>query len=248
VSWLPDVDYKKMLRLNLFIAKSGHCSRRKADRLIAAGKVSVNGSIVREPFLRVGDDDVVSINGKTLSRKEYIYIVFHKPRGVVSSRKDWFARRTIMDYLPERFKNVYPVGRLDKESSGLLLLTNDGDFCYRLTHPKFLVEKEYLVTVAGRIAPDILKRAKDGLPCGGEYLKADRIDIVSREKKFTICRVVVHEGKKRHIRRLFKALGLRVIELMRLRIGKLVLRDLAPGRYRMAAKRELDRLFFNSSR
>jgi pseudouridine synthase len=227
------------MRLSLFIAKSGYASRRKADALIEEGKVEVNGRTVREPYFRVNPGDTVRACGKPLHITEHVYIVFNKPVGVTTTVQDKFAEQKVVDFLPAQFKGVFPVGRLDKNSSGLLVLTNDGDVCYHLTHPKFAVEKEYIVRVAGILRKEDCQRAKKGVVDEGDHLKVKNIRITKSEKESTICTAVVSEGKKRHIRRLCVGLGFPVLELKRVRIGNLKLGDLKPGEYRIVKKEEL---------
>jgi len=231
------------MRLNLFIAKSGYASRRKADCLIKEGKVRVNAKEVLQPFLQVGNKDKVEVEHKLLRLKELTYILFNKPKGVTTTLSDKFALKKVIDFFPKEFfarsesasggKGIYPVGRLDKQSCGLLILTNDGDFCYRLTHPKFSIEKEYLVELRGRISPSDCQRAKNGLNLEGEHLKVKSIKILTSHGNETICKVIISEGKKRHLRRLFKALGFFVEELKRVRVGGLVLGNLETGEYRL---------------
>ena len=228
------------MRLSLFIAKSGYASRRKADDLIQAGKVEVNGKVVAEPYFRVSEEDVVIVNGKTLILSGHVYLAFNKPEGVTTTLQDKFAEKKVTDYLPEKYKGVFPVGRLDKNSSGLLILTNDGDTCYRLTHPKFSVEKEYVVRVSGSVREEDCEKAKKGVVDEGEHLKIKTMRILKADKQTTTCGVIACEGKKRHIRRLFAGLGFSVLELQRIRIGSLVLGDLKPGEYRVIKKEELE--------
>ena len=231
------------MRLNLFIAKSGYASRRKADYLIKEGKVKVNDKEVLTLFLQVSNKDKIEVGGKILGLKEHIYILFNKPKGVTTTLSDKFALKKVIDFFPRKFfaqgesasggKGIYPVGRLDRQSCGLLILTNDGDFCYRLTHPKFSIEKEYLVELKGQISPSDCQRAKNGLNVEGEYLKVTAIKVLSSGENRTLCKVIVSEGKKRHLRRLFKALGFLVRELKRVRIGRLTLGSLRTGKYRL---------------
>ncbi|MDD5669573.1 MAG: pseudouridine synthase [Candidatus Omnitrophica bacterium] len=230
------------IRLSLFISKSGYTSRRKADALIEEGKVEVNGTVVKEPFFRVNQDDKVKVCGKSLDTgRGKVYIVFNKPEGVTTTVEDKFAERKVVDFLPAKFKGIFPVGRLDKNSSGLLILTNDGDLCYRLTHPKFRVEKEYIVRVSGLVKADDCLRAKKGLVDEGEHLKVEAIRIIKSEEQTTVCNVIVCEGKKRHIRRLFRGLGFPVLELKRIRIGGLRLGDLKSGEYREVMKEVIEK-------
>jgi len=227
------------MRLSLFVAKSGYASRRKADILIEDGQVEVNGVVVREPYFQVEPEDNVKACGKKLTVSEKIYLVFNKPEGVTTTLQDKFAEKKVMDFLPRKFNGVFPVGRLDKNSSGLLILTNDGDLCYRLTHPKFSVEKEYLIRVCGSMPDNVSLLAKKGIVDEGEHLKAKSVSVIKRDKQSTVCVVVVCEGKKRHIRRLLAGLGFPVMELKRIRIDRLLLGDLKPGEYRIISKEKI---------
>lgn len=241
------------MRLNLFIAKSGYASRRKADCLIKEGKVRVNNEEALKPFLQVGNKDKVEVEGKTLRLKEHIYILFNKPKGVTTTLSDKFAFEKVIDFFPKKFfarsesafggKGIYPVGRLDRQSCGLLILTNDGDFCYRLTHPKFSIEKEYLVELKGQISPHDCQRAKNGLNLDGEHLKVKSIRVLSSRENRALCKVVISEGKKRHLRRLFTALGFPVGELKRVRVGGLVLGSLKTGKYRLMEGKKIYSFF-----
>jgi len=231
------------MRLNLSIAKSGYSSRRKADRLIKEGKVKVNEKEVFQPFLQVSNKDKVEVEGKALKLKGHIYILFNKPKGVTTTLSDKFALKKVIDFFPGKLKGIYPVGRLDRQSCGLLILTNDGDFCYRLTHPKFSIEKEYIVELKGKMSPGDCQRAKNGLNLEGEHLKVKSIRVLSSRENRTLCTVVISEGKKRHLRRLFKGLGFLVRELKRIRIGRLVLGSLKTGKYRLMEGRKIYSFF-----
>lgn len=221
------------MRLNLFIAKCGVASRRKADSLIKEGKVKVSGKIVKEPFFDVGDKHKVEVQGAPITFKKKIYLIFNKPKGVVTTLHSRFPCRKVIDFFPSEFKGVFPVGRLDKDSTGLLLLTNDGDFCYKLTHPKFCVEKEYLVRLDRGLSLCALRQAKKGIANEGDYLKVKTISAGEPEYGEFCYNVVVCEGKKRHLRRLFQQLGAEVKSLKRVRIGGLRLGRLAQGRYEL---------------
>jgi pseudouridine synthase len=231
------------VRLNQFIAQGGYVSRRKADALIKNGKVEVNGRIVKHPFLEVSNEEEVKAEGRLIKLKRNVYIVFHKPKGVTSTLKDKFAQRKITDFIPKRFsaanQRVYPVGRLDKDSSGLIILTNDGNLCYQVTHPRFCVEKEYLVKLNGKLTNKLCEIARRGVKDRGDYLKVKNIEILRRGKIDILCKVIVSEGKKRHLRRLFKILGFKVTGLKRVRIGRLTLGGLKEGEYRFVKKEKI---------
>src|SRR4030042_1282897 len=151
------------MRLNVFIAKSGAASRRGADELIKNGQVAVNGVLVRQPFLRLEASDRVTLAGKPLAATQLLYVLFHKPKGTTSTRRDVHARKVINDFLPPGYQGLFPCGRLDRESSGLLILTNDGNLCYQLTHPRFGVEKEYVLTLRGELRLRDMRRARQGI-------------------------------------------------------------------------------------
>lgn len=227
------------MRLNLYIAKSGIASRRSADELVSLGKVTVNGSLANRPFVQVSDSDEIRISGELIRPKEYTYLLFNKPKGVTTTLNDRFASKTVVDFIPTKYKGVYPVGRLDKNSYGLLILTNDGDFCYKLTHPKFSVEKEYLVELKGVLKVSEKQKAKQGVRDAGELLKVKKIKVFSGGKGNTLCEVIISEGKKRHLRRLFKRLGHPVLDLKRVKVGNLGLGNLKSGKYRVLVENEL---------
>jgi 23S rRNA pseudouridine2605 synthase len=215
----------------VFIAKSGVCSRRDASALVKDGKVTVNGKVVLEPWSGIGAKDSVKVRGKLLRQEGNVYILFNKPRGVTVTLEDKFAETTIAELVPKKFGRVYPVGRLDKPSRGLIILTNDGDLCYRLTHPKFAVEKEYLVTIKGRADESILKKLKKGVVEGGELLKVREAYIEHADSARSRLKIVVCEGKKRHLRRLLEELGFEVLDLMRVRIAGLRLGGIKEGKF-----------------
>ena len=222
------------MRLNKFIAKTGYCSRRQADVLIRQGKVKVGRKIVKEPWQRVKDSDLVTIENRTLRiPQNYIYLILNKPRGFVVTKKDKFAKKTIYKLLPKRFKNLFPVGRLDKDSRGLLILTNDGDFSYRYTHPKFEVEKEYILVVKGRFTEDDISRASRGVRDGKDLLRVKKTKIQRVYSDKTKLSCLVTEGKKRHLRRLFSCLGFKVLDLKRIRMGDFSLGNLKEGQFKI---------------
>lgn len=224
------------MRLNVFIAKSGIASRRGADELIKAGKVKVDGVVIFEPFFQVQPDSRVTLGDVNVFLKEYVYLILNKPENVTTTKKDRHAVKTVIDCLPDKYNNLFPVGRLDKNSTGLLILTNDGNFCHQLTHPRFEIEKEYLLTVSGNISKGDCQRALKGIRHQGEVLAVKRIDVLKASREESEIKAVVTEGKKRHLRRLFKALGFSVKNLKRVRIGQLKLSSLAAGRYKILPK------------
>jgi len=227
------------MRLNVYIASCGFASRRGADELIKKGKVTINKKIVNEPWYQVSDSDEVRVHNRLAKSKKDAYLMFYKPKGVITTLKDKFASKMITDFIPSEFKGVFPVGRLDKNSEGLLLLTNDGDFCFKLTHPKFKVEKEYIVNVRGNLKVVDLKKAYAGVKDEDDILKIDKGIIGFSGKGMTDLRVVISEGKKRHLRRLFLKLGFKVVFLKRVRISNLILGNLRPGEVKVLNKKTL---------
>ena len=231
------------MRLNAFIAKAGFSSRRKAAGLIKEGRVKLGGKVILEPGYIVKDGDAVTVNGKLLRAEEKLYFVINKPKGVTATVEDKHALKKITEIVPKRYARLYPIGRLDKDSRGLIILTNDGDLCYRLTHPKFEVEKEYVVTVKGALDEGALARLKKGVFNEGEVLKVKAYSDVRKSQDHTTMHVVIAEGKKRHLRRIFKALGSPVIDLKRIRIGGgLRLGDIKEGSFKKVDKEIIYRL------
>ncbi|MFA5146027.1 MAG: pseudouridine synthase [Candidatus Omnitrophota bacterium] len=224
------------MRLNAFIAKAGLCARRKAVAYIKEGRVCVGGRVVREPWHEVKEDAHVTVDGKDVGSQREAYLAFNKPKGVTVTLEDRFASRKIIDMIPKRYGRIYPVGRLDKDSRGLILLTTDGDLCHRLTHPRFEIEKEYAVSVDSAVTEDQLEQVRRGIADKGDVLNVRSCKIVRSAGGVTELEVIAAEGKKRHLRRIFKKLGLNVIDLRRVRIGGLKLDALGEGKFR-----ELDR-------
>ena len=224
------------MRLNRFLAQAGVASRRKADDIIAAGRVSVNGDVVTEFSTRVGNTDEVLVDGARVELpSEAIIIALNKPPGVTTTLEDKHAERTVVDLLPRDFPRLVPVGRLDKDSEGLLLMTNDGDLVNELTHPSFEHEKEYHVTCEKSVSDEVLQQLRGGIDLeeGSTGLVAvARMDA----RSFSI---VLTQGWKRQIRRMVEAAGNRVTLLRRVRIGKLHLDDLEPGKHRRVARNEI---------
>jgi 23S rRNA pseudouridine2605 synthase len=217
------------LNLTAFLSKNGVCSRRRAAELIKSKKVFVNGRTVDEPWYKIRDDDEVSVKGIPVKKKEKLYFLFNKPPGVTSTLTDRHAQKVIADFFPPEFGRLFPAGRLDKPTRGLILVTNDGDLCDRITHPRYGVEKEYEVKAMGVLKPEAREAARKGIYDQGELLKAKEIRLLRKIGRMSLLSVTAAEGKKRHIRRLLGKCGLRVADLKRVRIGGLRLGDLKEG-------------------
>ena len=223
------------MRLNKFIAQAGVCSRRKADELIFDGKVKVNGKIIWLLGTTVDEEsDVVEVNGEKISTEEKkVYLAINKPLGYISGAHTWQGE-SVLDLvkIPER---VYPVGRLDKDSHGLLILTNDGDFAYQLTHAKFGHEKEYQVTFNEPLSEKDIKAFEEGMMIDDQEVQPVKVSNI----KGSQANIVLKEGLNRQIRRMAGARGLRVKDLKRVRVGKLKLGDLKTGEYKNIKPRDV---------
>jgi len=228
------------IRLNKYIAQAGVASRRRADELIAYGKVRVNGRVTRELGTIVREGDRVDVSGTPVKPViESVYLVLNKPVGVVTTLRDPERRRTIADLLP-RGPRVVPVGRLDYGTSGVLLLTNDGEMANRLLHPRFGVEKVYRAAIAGRLDAADVRELHEGVALDdGERAAGVKLRVVAARSDHSVVDLTLHEGRNRQVRRMFEALGHRVIALTRLRFGPVVLGDLPPGHSRPATAKEL---------
>jgi pseudouridine synthase len=231
---------KTVLRLNVYLAQCGIASRRKAMTLVQSGRVSVNGNICREPSTAiVPGKDLLSLDGKSISATAFVYIILHKPKGVTTTRYDRHAEHTVLDLLPAHLRHLHPVGRLDKESEGLLLMTNDGDLTFRLTHPRFHVDKTYEVTVRGCLTQDEQRRLEQGIFLGGKKTQPAKLEKVIRSTQTTHFWITIHEGRKRQIRHMLQVVHHPVVQLKRIRIGLLELGRLLPGTFRTLRPAEL---------
>ncbi len=221
------------MRINKFLAEQGVASRRGADEIIAEGRVSINGKIAK-PGDEVGADDAVTLDGKILSHKvKYEYYMLNKPKGYLCTVSDDKGRKTVMDLLPENAGRVFPVGRLDYDTEGMLILTNDGDLAYRLTAPQNEIPKTYLVRVEGAVSAVQLNRLRTGVEIeAGVVTKKCRVTVAETDKQYTKLHVTLTEGKNREIRRMFEAVGKPVVFLKRLRVGELTLSGLDRGAVR----------------
>lgn len=228
------------------LTAAGIGSRRRIAGSIKQGHVTVNGEII-EDFRHVIniDTDRVLVNGKAadLRPRERVYLMMHKPEGVLSTTSDDRGRRTVMDLLPEKYRRpgLYPAGRLDEDSTGLLLLTNDGDLTYRLTHPRFEHEKEYLVYIEEKLTPDDVKQLQHGIRLEDGLMHPARVKPISSKPPYNYS-ITIHEGRKRQVRRMFDRLHHPVLALKRVRIGSLNLGDLKEGGIRKLTVREINAL------
>jgi pseudouridine synthase len=235
-------------RLQKFLAHAGIASRRHAEELIQAGVVTVNGAVVGELGTRVDPQrDDVRVRGRRVSLPEtHLYVAMNKPEGIITTATDPRGRRTVLDILPAgwRSQRVYPVGRLDRDSEGLLLLTNDGEFAFRLAHPRFSLPKEYHALIEGEPSPEALDQLRQGVLMRGEQRPTSpaKVRVIHRHEHATWVSVEIHEGRNRQVRRMFEAVGYRVVRLQRVRVGPLELGNLRPGKSRPLTEAEVQAL------
>lgn len=236
------------VRLQKFLAEAGVASRRAGERLIVNGLVEVNGRIVKELGAKVDPlHDAVKVEGRPVKARRKIYVALHKPRGVLSTRSDEMERRIVTDLLPNEWSHLHPVGRLDRDSEGLIFLTNDGEFTLRLTHPRFGVRKKYRAIVEGRVEPVMLRRFTEGIEHEGERLRAEHARLVDANNSHSIVELELAEGKNREVRRLFESQGLLVERLQRTQIGPIRLGELPEGRWRALTAAEVKALLNTSA-
>ena len=230
------------MRINKYLSESGVCSRRAADKLIEDGEVKINGKSAKRGD-DVTDDDLVTVGGEVVSAvKKYDYYAMNKPKGYVCTVKDDKGRKTVMDLLPPGIQRVVPVGRLDYDTEGLLLFTNDGELTNKLTHPKNGVYKTYLVKVESYIPDEALKTLSRGVELDGKYTNPCKVKLIERNKLGTKLHVSINEGRNRQVRRMFEAIGFDIDFLKRISIGELTVSGLDRGDVRKLNKREIEYL------
>ncbi|PIN75241.1 pseudouridine synthase [Candidatus Woesearchaeota archaeon CG10_big_fil_rev_8_21_14_0_10_37_12] len=224
------------MRVQRILAMAGIASRRKCEDLIRTGRVQVNNKIVKLGDSADPEKDKIIVDGKELVIGKKIYVLLNKPRGFVTTVSESHGMKTVLDIVKVNEK-VFPVGRLDKNTEGLLLLTNDGDFAFKLTHPKFEVEKEYVVTLDNFLSDSVVNKIKKGVLIDNRPVQVSKINV--KEKEVVL---VIHEGRKRIVRRLFEKLGFKVVKLVRTRVGKLSLGNLKQGKWCFLTEKEIESL------
>jgi 23S rRNA pseudouridine2605 synthase len=231
------------MRVNRYIAQAGVASRRKADEFIFAGRVAVNGIRIDAPGIDIAEGDVVSVDGKNITRRSrLVYVALNKPVGYITTTEDDRDRPTVMELVSDIEERVYPVGRLDADTTGLLIMTNDGDLAYRLTHPKTEIVKTYRARVAGVISRERLSRLRRGVDIGGYITASAEVELIKQGKSSALVEMRIHEGKNRQIRKMFAAVGNRVLELQRTAVGEIRLGNLKEGHYRKLKQNEIAEL------
>lgn len=233
-----------MERLQKVLAQAGVASRRKAEKLITDGLVKVNGVTVTELGTKVGRQDTIEVEGVQLTKEEPVYYLLYKPRGYISTVHDEKGRKTVIDLLPEVRERIFPVGRLDYDTSGVLLLTNDGDFSYLMTHPKYEIKKTYVAKVKGIPSRENLKKLANGIDLEDGQTAPAHVKMTSVDKKgnSAIVEITIHEGRNRQVRRMFDAIGCPVQKLKREQFANLTTYGLNAGESRELTTHELKQL------
>lgn len=235
------------IRVQKLLSEAGICSRRKAEELILQGKIKVNGKIISELGTKVNaDKDVVEVNGKKVNKntKKHVYILLNKPIGYVTTTNDQFGRPTVLD-LVKIDKRVLPVGRLDMYTSGALILTDDGEFINKITHPKHEIKKSYIATVKGIATKEEVEKLKKGVVIDDEYVTSKasaKIIKIDKEKDISRIEIVIHEGKNRQVRKMCEAIGKKVLALHRTKIGNIEAKSVKLGMWRYLSDNEISTL------
>lgn len=230
------------MRINQYIAAAGITSRRKADEMIEEGRVRVNGAVLTSQGYHVEEGDIVEVDGERIfPEQKKVYYLLNKPAGYVTSTADKEGRPVVTDLVPDHIR-VFPVGRLDLNTTGLLILTNDGDLSNKLMHPSHGFDKKYIVRAAGIITLREAKLLRDGIDIGGFVTSPAEVELIRHDRNSTLAEITIHEGKNRQVRRMFKAIGHPVLELSRIGLGNLTIGRLAPGQCRKLSPAEVEYL------
>tara|TARA_B100000401_G_scaffold7829_1_gene5090 strand:+ start:2491 stop:3216 length:726 start_codon:yes stop_codon:yes gene_type:complete len=229
----------ELIRLNKYISQSGLCSRRAADELIKKGKVQVNNKLCDQVGTKINKNDKVIVNKKLIKPEKNIYVLLNKPKDYISTNKDTHNRRVVFDLIKGINERLFSVGRLDRKTTGLLLLTNDGDIAKKLTHPSYKIKKIYSVTLEKKISNDEISQIKNGLVIEDEYIKVDNIERLEKDYEVGI---EIHMGKNRIVRKIFESLNHRVSKLDRVLFGPFTKKDLPRGKWRILNQNEIRNL------
>ncbi len=232
-----------MMRLSRYLAQAGVCSRRQAEEKILAGLVTVNGQLVDTLGTQVDEErDIITYRGRRVEIERKRYLLFYKPVGCVSTVEDPYGRPVVTDWFKQFEERLYPVARLDANPSGLLLMSNDGDFVNQMIHPRYKMEKTYQALVKGLVTENELLQLKTGVTVEGERLTADAVTLEKRLHEETVLNITIHQGKKRQVRLMLRAIGHPVVALVRIRFAFLTLEGLKPGEFRTLQPEEVERL------
>lgn len=233
-----------MERIAKVISNSGYCSRRKAEELISLGKVQVNGNVINELGLKIDGKDIVTIEGRTISREEKEYYLLNKPRGVVTTTNDEKGRKTVIDLIDTNTR-IYPVGRLDYDTTGVLILTNDGELTNKLTHPRSNINKKYLAKIKGILNISEIKKLENGVIIDGVKTARAKVKVrkVDKVKQTSLVELTIHEGKNHQVKNMFDAIGHEVVKLKREEFSFLTDEGLNTGEYRKLSVKEVKKLY-----
>ena len=232
-----------MERLQKVMAHAGVASRRKSEEIIAEGRVKVNGEVVSEMGFKVDPEkDEIVVDGEVISQEKKVYLLLNKPEDYITTVSDPKDRPTVMDLIPDLKQRIYPAGRLDYDSSGLLILTNDGDLCYKLTHPKKEVDKKYWVRAKGLISEEDFNKFREGMVIDGRKTAPAKIANINYQDNYTEFEITIHEGRNRQVRRMCKIAGFSVVKLKRIAFSFLSLGSLDEGEYRYLKEEEINKL------
>ena len=229
----------ELIRLNKYISQSGLCSRRAADELIKKGKVQVNNKLCDQVGTKINKNDKVIVDKKLIKPEKNIYVLLNKPKDYISTNKDTHNRRVVFDLIKGINKRLFSVGRLDRKTTGVLLLTNDGDIAKKLTHPSYKIKKIYSVTLEKKISNDEISQIKNGLFVEDEYIKVDNVERLEKDYEVGI---EIHMGKNRIVRKIFESLNHRVSKLDRVLFGPFTKKDLPRGKWRILNQNEIRNL------
>ncbi|MGE5612973.1 MAG: pseudouridine synthase [Bacillota bacterium] len=233
----------KEIRLQKYLADCGVASRRKCEELISQGRVQVDGRVVTELGFKIKGNEIIKVDGSEIrSGQKKVYILLNKPEGYISSVKDQFSRKTVLDLVGNVRERIYPVGRLDYDTSGLIILTNDGEFANRIMHPRHGLKKTYRAVINGPLSSKEAEILGKGVEIDDYITAPADVRIISSGPHGSVVEISIHEGKNRQVRRMFEALGHRVIKLKRIAIGPIAINGLGEGKWRHLSKNEIESL------
>jgi len=231
------------IRLHKYMAESGVASRRKCEELIAMGRVEVDGKKVTEPGMKISGNEEIKVDGRVIRHEQKkVYILLNKPVGYISSARDQFSRKTVLDLTEGIKERIYPVGRLDYDTSGLIILTNDGELTNMLTHPRHEIHKVYRAVISGRLKDEDKEKLEMGVVIDNYKTAPAKIKLIEKSGPNSVVEIAIHEGRNRQVRKMFESLGYAVLKLKRIAIGPIMLGDLEEGKWRHLSKQEIETL------